>query len=152
MSVKASLRVVLLADEVTIAESDDAALWQHILSTVTGRRGETSPAPNFRASRAVESTVRPGEHPHSESENKGVGSTALERFGEVLTLNSTIVQGACDPSMEPPYMHLHMQEWQDFRRKTPSRGYTSIPPIVLAATLLVLWFKEASLGTVTIRV
>lgn len=151
MTVKANLRVVLLANEVTVAESNDARLWQHTFATLMNQRGETILNPGILAGAAAESAVRSGEHPHLLSESNDAGDNPLERFAKVLGLDPAVVQGACDPAIEPPYMHLHIQEWKDFRNKTPSKGYASIPPIVLAATLLVLWFKEASLGTVTIN-
>ena len=36
MTVKANLRMVLLANDVTVAETDDTTLWQHTLATITG--------------------------------------------------------------------------------------------------------------------
>ena len=54
MTVKANLRIVLLANDVTVAETDDAALWQHTLAAITGEGG-TEPdscTTNFNLHRA----------------------------------------------------------------------------------------------------
>jgi hypothetical protein len=86
--------------------------------------------------------------PYSNGNENGAGT--LDQFSGELRLDPVTVQSACDPMTEPPYMHLDVRAWQDFKRNTPARGSTSIPPVVLAATLLVLWFKNARLGPLTV--
>jgi hypothetical protein len=43
-------------------------------------------------------------------------------------------------------MHLDVHHWESFKKNTPNRGRGSIPPVVLGATLLVLWFRHEKLG------
>ena len=47
-------------------------------------------------------------------------------------------------------MRLDERAWRDFRKKTGASGRSSIPPIILPATLLVIWFKHAKLGQVSV--
>ncbi len=152
MTVKANLRIVLLANDVTVAETDDAALWQHTLAAITGAPGAPSQTLAPPTSIFTGRTSRPNEYrsPEPHSNGHGNGAGPLEQFAEELRLDPVTVQGACDPTTEPPYMHLDVRAWQEFKRNTPARGNTSIPPIVLAATLLVLWFKNTRSGSVTV--
>ena len=150
MSIKATLRVVLLANEITVAESADAELWQNTLSKITGRREGATDGAEFPCEEK-----KPKEHQSptmtiAVEPAVSVGFCDFGTFSDELQLDPLTVQGACDPSIEPPFIHLDVRAWQEFRRNTPLRGNTSIPPIVLAATLLVLWFRSKQLGTVTI--
>lgn len=153
MSVKASLRVVLLANEIIVAESDDSALWQYNLAAITGGRMPSGPSNGDGAGRPMPQEVRPaeqrGDAPHSVS-NGGVVGGGVERFAADLQLDVALLQAACDPTTDPPYMHLDVRAWQAFKRNTAARGPEAVPPVVLTATLLVLWFRIAQLGPVTI--
>lgn len=152
MSVKASLRVVLLANEITVAESEDPALWQYNLAAITG--GPKPPEqPHNAVQRPLPDTDRSSEQHTDTNGNNGNGAAVAGGVGRLavdLGLDETVLQAACDPMTEPPYMHLDVRAWAEFKRNTPARGPSAVPPIVLAATLLVLWFRTARLGPVTV--
>src|SRR5438477_8276223 len=59
MTVKASLRVVLLANEITVAESEDPALWQYNLAAITGGRMPPEPPQGDRGGRVSPDAGRP---------------------------------------------------------------------------------------------
>ena len=72
------------------------------------------------------------------------------KFASVLGISQELVQGACSPSMEAPYLHLDMHCWEDMKKQLPPRGPGSIAPIAVAATLLALWMRTAgTLGSAT---
>jgi hypothetical protein len=156
VTVKASLRVVLLANEITVAESEDPALWQYNLAAITGGRMPPAPPVGDRAGRttpyAGRAAEQHGDTAHTNGSNgNGVPlAEGLERLAAELGVEVAVLQAACDPTTEPPYMHLDVRAWQEFKQNTAPRGASAVPPIVLAATLLVLWFRIARLGPVTV--
>lgn len=157
MTVKASLRVLLLANEVTVAESDDPSLWQYNLAAITGGRLPPESHPGGKTLPPTQGVLRPpdrqadAQHTNDRNGNGGAAGGGIERFAEQLRVDIAVLEAACDPSSEPPYMHLDLRAWQEFKRNTAARGTSSVPPVVMAATLLVLWFPIASLGAVTIN-
>lgn len=68
------------------------------------------------------------------------------KFAYDLDINPDAVNGACGPSLEPPYLHLDYHAWETFRNNHPTRGAGTIAPSALAGTLLSLWFISANLG------
>src|SRR4051794_20878961 len=150
MTVKANLRIVLLANDVTVAETDDAAMWQHTLAAITGASEEPSRTHAPPRLFPIGNTSPPAEYRSPEPYSNVNGSGIFEQFAGELRLDPSTVRAACDPTTEPPYMYLDVRAWQEFKRNTPARGSTSIPPIVLAATLLVLWFKNTRMGAATV--
>lgn len=150
MPSKVNLRIVLFANDVSVVETDDAALWQHTLAAITGTREAPGQFHGPTTSISTGSTSRPDELRPPEPYGNGNGAGALEHFAGELKLDPAAVQGTCDPTTEQPYMHLEVRAWQEFKRNTAPRGTTSNAPIVIAATLLVLWFKTTRLGAVTV--
>ncbi len=150
MTVKASLQIVLKANDVIVAESDDAALWQQTLAAITGGKLSVAPAVASRDEVAVGRATYNGDSPRDTQERLNWPTDALDRFAHELRLDVVVVQAACDPGAEHPFMHLDVRTWEEFKRNTPARGYNSVPPVVLAATLLSLWFRQAQMGQVTI--
>lgn len=125
----AKLTLVLKADDTVVAESDDIRLWRHVLGLVQG-----SPLQ--------------GEDEVSEK-NEDEGNTNADsdvlRFAKSLGVTVNVLEGALSPSKEAPYFNLNHHHWEAFKKNFPPRGKGALNPIGLAATLLVLWFKEAKI-------
>ncbi|MFZ0913772.1 MAG: hypothetical protein WBQ76_12375 [Candidatus Korobacteraceae bacterium] len=140
-SVKATLTVILKANDVVVAEVDDAALWQRILTAINDGKSTMEPvAPLAQAGLAGGKGA--------ENSGPGIGG-ALDQLSTQLGIDLALVQGACSPSIDPPYMHLDPHCWEVMKKQLPTRGPTTISPIATAATLLGLWFQKASLGNPT---
>lgn len=137
MSIKAKLRIQLFAEEVLVAESQDADLWRRVLSAIQGGQPlEDAAAPILPVGGSIGPAQLPG---------AVLGGSALEKFAEELGATVDQVQGACSPELEPPYLHLDPKSWEAFRRNTPKRGASAIGPILVAATLQCLWFKYGAI-------
>jgi hypothetical protein len=145
-SVKAALTVILKADDVVVAEVDDATLWQRILTAI--HDGESTLEPP--AVPPAEAPV-PSSDPEKIGRAKAMGATSspLDQLAAQLGVDVALIQGACSPSNEAPYMHLDLHCWEAMRKEIPERGQTAISPIAAAATLLGLWFQKAGLGNPT---
>src|SRR6266700_3559688 len=136
MAVKAALRLVLMADETVVAESEDGALWQKVLFAINSGR----PTPELGAV-AAEEAPAPGDGLESD--------VAVAKFAQDIGVSVTEIKGACDPRIEPPYLTLDPRYWEALKRNTPARGRGAISPMALAATLIALWFRAAKRGTPT---
>ncbi len=136
MAVKAKLRVVLMADDLTIAESEDEALWRRTFDAIS-----TGSLPAVPADAVATSSigVPPGQ------------PDARERFAREVDVTTDDVEGACGPSSESPYLHLNPRYWEALKANTPPRGPGSVAAPVLAATLLVLWFRALELGATRVE-
>jgi hypothetical protein len=141
-TVKAKLTVTLKADEVLVAEIEDAALWQSVLNAI--HSGNTT----VTLGGAV-----PEKHGGLAGRtNGGTGLEAnepLDRLAQEVGLDPPVVEGACAPTSTAPYMQLNKHNWEALRKQLPQRGPLAISPIVLASTLLALWFSTAGLGNPT---
>lgn len=137
MAVKARLQVVLKADELVVAESEDEALWRAAFEAIiAGRTTFTSGPPPVAPSTL--SVARQATSP-------------IEVLASELGVDASVVEGACGPSIEAPFVHLNSHNFEALKKNTPSRGPTSIPATILAATLLALWFKASDLGHVKVE-
>jgi hypothetical protein len=125
MSVTAKLRLQLLADSVVVAESDDPSLWQQVLTAISG---------------ATALPKAPTEKNDQLESPKSVD--AVDALARELDLPRNMVEGACSPSLVDPFIHLDSHFYEALKKKS-SRGPGSVAPAVLAATLLLLWFKTA---------
>lgn len=145
MSVKASLKIVLKADDVVVAESDDPELWKYVFSRMT-QQGKSQNGSEEGPSDEQEETTPlfSASQPSAESGTSIEGDLdqLINNFAETLDLDQEKVRGACDPTLEPPYIRLDKHYWQDFKSELPSRGTNAIPSIVIAASILVLWMDE----------
>ena len=135
MTVQAKLTVTLKANDVLVAESEDAGLWQKVLLAITENK-------------ELAITINKTDLPPL-NEDEVTDTSALGKYADEIGLDVATVKGACDPSGTAPYMQLDSHCWSDWVSNVPVRGRGSISPIALAATLLVLWFKKANLGTAT---
>jgi hypothetical protein len=141
-AVKATLTVILKANDVVVAEVEDPALWQRVLTVIHG--GKTDGGVDLAG------TKTPAPLPTPASDANLSGATGpLGLMAQQLTLDAALVQGACSPQADPPYMHLDPHCWEEMKRQLPSRGSTAVAPIVTATTLLALWFQKSGLGNPT---
>jgi hypothetical protein len=148
-AVKATLKVILQANDTVVAESQDANLWQRVLTAITQGTDLSE------SQRSGSEQSRQGELDQRFTGRGEVGANLVGsddpvgKFAQHLGLPREVVEGACAPGTEPPYLHLDVHCWEDMKRQTPERGPTAISPIGLAATLLTLWFRAAGLGNPT---
>jgi hypothetical protein len=141
MTVKAQLKVVLMANDVVVAESDDAVLWQQILQRLQ------APQPGIGA--ALEGTPADASTRGKENVGERGSEEAVAEFANMLGVPADVVQGACGPTMTSPFLHLNHHHWEALKRVTPHRGPGGVPPATLAATLLTLWCRAAKLPNPT---
>ncbi len=140
MSLKASLRVVLMANDVVIAESNDERLWRRTLEAISV--GNPDAVSAVTVSEAASRNSDSGEVTPSDS---------LQRFAAEIGVSRAEVEGASGPVAEPPYLHLNPRYWEALKENTPQRGPGSVAAPVLSATLLALWFRVAGLGPVRMQ-
>lgn len=142
-NVKAALKVVLMAEHVVVAESDDAQLWQRVLAAIQGGTGKLGGKQSTTEDDADEDA-----EDETAVETKGKrakeGDSPVARFAADIGVSIEEVQGACDPSAEAPYLILDHDAWAEFKSQLGDRGTHAVSPIVAAATLLALWFKTAN--------
>ena len=143
---KARLSVVLKANEVVVAESEDPGLWQRVLAAInSGSTDSLGALPAEAPGQMV--TPPPAEAASVGSTTKGNGP--LSQFAARLGLTSETVEGACAPTLKEPFLHLDMHAWSAVKQQLPERGTKALSPIAVAGTLLALWAKEAGLATPT---
>jgi hypothetical protein len=140
--VKAKLRVLLLADNVEVADSTDEALWQATLAAIAGK----GISPVAQAPQGFQVTGSSAEPLQRETDHP---PTATDSFAKELGLTADEVTGACDPMDHPPYIHLNAHYWEALKRNTPQRGIGAVGPAKLAATLLALWSRHCRFGVPT---
>lgn len=139
MSVTAKLKVRLLADEVVIGESDDPALWQRVLTAM--QRGGGASLDLGEDPLREEKLKKDGEDERLDPSD-GVGKT-VHNFAHELGVSVELVEGACGPSLDEPFIRMDDHHWEALKKNTPSRGPASVSSTVAAATLLALWYKHA---------
>jgi hypothetical protein len=141
MTVKAKLQVLLKADDVEVAHSEDAGLWQSVLLAITANR-PLSDTDHARQRSAQEVGGSGGEGGPS-------SSGPLMKMAGALGIDAQLLTGACNPTVDAPFITLDAHRYEAMRRSLPARGTKSISNIQLAGTLLALWFYYAGLGNVS---
>lgn len=136
-AVKAVLKLVLMADETVVAESEDPGLWQKVLIAINGGR-PTADLPS-----ATTQLDAPAPTSGLESD------VAVVRLAQDLEVDVAALKGACDPQTDPPYLILDARTWERLKQNTPERGRGAVSPMALSATLLALWFRAAKMGAPT---
>ncbi len=155
MAIKAVLKIVLHAGDTIVADSEDAALWHRVLAAI--HEGSRPPAtahatlPNHAAADQLHPAADPARDRPDADPPAAAPDEALARFARQLGLGMDTVRRACSPSKRPPYLHLDRAAWLAMKEVTPPRGPGSLPRAVVAATLLVLWFRCAELGGPTVK-
>lgn len=144
--VKATLKVVLQANDTVVAESEDPVLWQRVLHAINKGMGDGNEfllGNEEKPSNIQKGTQQQKHHSDSGTEDE------IGRFAEFLGVSVEELVGACAPSKESPYLTLDMHCWNSLKEQTPPRGLGSVSPMALAGTLLALWMQVAKLGTAT---
>jgi hypothetical protein len=142
---KAKLTVTLKANDVIVAEIEDANLWQQIVAAINGGK---SRLPSNLGSAGPEGGAA-GETVGTAEGSDNVNGKSVARLANRLAVDSAAIEGACSPSGDAPYLHLDVHCWEQMRSQLPKTGATAITPIAASATLLALWFREAGLGNAT---
>jgi len=146
---KARLSVVLKANEVIVAEVEDAQLWQRVLSLIDTGKSDTIAG---RAAHEAEVRSVPSDEARPAFRAGASGNQdadAINGLAQQLGLAPEVVAGALSPSTEAPYLHLDLHCWEALRSQLPARGRGAVAPVALAATLLALWFRHAGIGNPT---
>ena len=144
MAVSAKLVVLLKANDVEVAHSDDPDLWQHVLLAITGGGGLQHTGTGQLAPQVIPDPGADAVPPDGPNAND-----PLSRMAGALDIEARVLKGACNPSHDAPFLELDAHCYEAMRRTLPERGATAISKIQLAGTLLGLWFYYASLGNVT---
>lgn len=139
MAIKAQLKLILQADDVVIAESDDARIWQAAFQAIQGADVEEVLG---RSSPATDSGI----HWIPEEERSAILSLAGD-----LDVDPQDLLSACHPRMIAPYIFLNRHYWEAFKHQTAERGRTAISNAVLALTLLLLWGEKIHLDRISLR-
>jgi hypothetical protein len=148
-NIKASLKVVLQANETIVAESSDAALWQRVFAAITSlEQGTTVTQAAFSNTASKASNLLSPLPDDSISDTVNTSDEFIRKFALALGLDTSTVIGACSPSTEPPYLTLDRHCWSTLKEKTPQRGGGSLSPMAMAATLLAIWAHHAKLGQI----
>ncbi|MFC2095679.1 hypothetical protein ACFLSW_04500 [Candidatus Bipolaricaulota bacterium] len=139
MVIKAQLKLILTADNVVIAESDDPLIWQAAFQAIQGADVEQ-----------VLGIAAP-------SQDEGISWVPEEERTAILSLADDLgvepqdLLSACHPRMIAPYIFLNKHYWEAFKHQTAERGRTAISNAVLAITLLLLWGEKIHLERVALR-
>ncbi|WP_299981887.1 hypothetical protein [Desulfobacula sp.] len=144
MAVKASLKIILMADDTVVAESDDAILWQNVLVAINSG--------NSLVEQTITSggTTNSGSDIDSQSDN-GQPEETIACFAKELDISIECLQSACSPKAEPPYIHLDKHYWEALKTALPKRGTKAIADVIIAATILILWKDSANLGKTALK-
>lgn len=136
MVLKARLKIVLMAEDVVVAETDDPQIWQAAFQAIQGDPTALKPEADEDAS--VEWV------PEEER-------IAIKALAKELRVEVQDVMAACHPRPIPPYIFLSKYHWEAFKRNTPERGRNAVSNAVLALTLLLLWAEKAHIERITVR-
>ncbi|QDW67677.1 hypothetical protein [Luteimonas granuli] len=143
---KARMSVVLRANEVVVAEVEDAALWNAVFAAINS--GSSSLLQAAPVSPVLAGPAAGGSVVETMARNTPVAEP-INKFAKELSVDLDVLIGACDPTPNDPYLRLDPHHWEKMRKELPARGVKALPPIVVAATILCLWSRHAALGSVT---
>jgi hypothetical protein len=135
MALNARLRIVLMADDVVVAESDDSDIWLAALGAIRGVN--TDSVPSLRKSDLDEWVPE---------EDRAL----IRAFAKDLDIPVQDVLTACHPRAIPPYIFPSKVHWELFKRSTAERGRSAVSNIVLALTLVLLWGEKIHLQPVSL--
>ncbi|MEO7841003.1 MAG: hypothetical protein ABIU06_16810 [Anaerolineales bacterium] len=126
MSITAKLKVILLVDDAKIAESEDPKLWQAVFGAI---RKESLPEGSSFEQYAFEDLLQEREETKISADIK----EPIPSFAQKIGTSIELFQGACSPSLEPPYIHLDKHHWEALKKSA------TIAHIVISATILAVW-------------
>jgi len=136
MVIKARLKLVLMAEDIVVAETDDPQIWQAAFQAIQGDASQLQPE---RDEDATVEWVAEGER------------IAIKALAKELNVEVQDLMSACHPRPIPPYIFLSKYHWEAFKRNTPERGRNAVSNAVLALTLLLLWAEKAHIEKITVR-
>lgn len=152
------LTVQLAVDGRVVASSQDPRLWQDVLAAITGhapqslRHSSQGVAHDTQgSSQEVGQGKSAAQGAESGDTHGGEFSADVIKFAKDIGVPPEEVAASCDPRDEEPYLHLDHRAWEQMKAQTPSSGPHAISPIIPAATLLALWFRQKKLGNPTVR-
>lgn len=152
MPTKAKLTIKLYADDKLIAEIENAALWNRILSydvdepiTLT-QQGDTAGYMQVSENASAD-----------ESELVGVVSIEKSLSAKIASdagVSEDQVEGALSPECEDPFITIEHKNWSLYKKSLPAKGPKAYPDVVIAATLILICLrstgtKEVSKKTVS---
>lgn len=137
-----AFKVKLFVNDQVVAESDDISLWQAVLSAISK---------NTTSQNKSHTTIN-----NHLQDNPLVGDMSaiddsLMKFSSEIDIDASVLQGACDPQLEEPFLHLDMKCWSSWDKNVPKRGQGAVSSIAVSATMLCLWFKSTGLENPTIK-
>lgn len=139
MVIKAHLKLILTADNVVVAESEDPAIWQAAFQAIQGANIE-----QVLGTKSMNQDENIDWVPEEER------SAILSLAGD-LGIEPQALLAACHPRMIAPYIFLNKRYWEAFKHQTAERGRTAVSNAVLAITLLLLWGEKINLERVALR-
>ena len=140
MAIKARLSLILKANDVVVAESEDPVIWQAAFDAIQRCAvGAGFPGPS-QEDGGEEIEWIPAEE-----------RMAIAAFAEALDVEVKDVLSACHPRPIAPYIFLNRLHWEAFKRQTPERGRNAVSNAVLAMTLLLLWAERINVGRLSQR-
>lgn len=159
-ALKATMSVVLKANDVVVAEVDDHVLWNAVFAAISTGRSTLATVAAVAAPLPIPGPLATGVGApggHLSGADAMVAATVantpsiepVQKFAKELDVDINVLIGACDPSLSDPYLTLDLHHWEAMRRDLPSRGAKAIAPIQLAASILCLWARHAGIGAVT---
>lgn len=134
MPFKATLKIVLKADETVVAESEDPVLWQNILLAI-----------NSNSSTIIHRDSNP-DVSKDQNIKENIGIDPIDKFANEIGVDKNILIGACSPTNEKPFIHLDKHHWEALKKNLPSKGSNAIAAAAIGGTILVLWKDAAKLG------
>ena len=136
MSVKATLKIILQADDTIVAESEDAKLWQNVLIAINQNNNNS----------VIQEPQIEGD-PEVSLLNKE--RDPVENFATYIGVETKKVQSGMSPVIKEPYIYLDKHHWESIKKNLPERGTKAIPDVVIVATLLLVWKEHLKLGDTT---
>ncbi len=144
-SEKATLSVILKANELVVEESHDALLWRRVLAAIQDGNNE------FPHSTAGEQAGVQLSSADSRPSKGGdiAGGDYVERLAARLGVERGRLEDACCPTTDAPYLKLNPYCWESMKKNLAARKAFSVAPIAVAGTILALWFDAAGLAIPT---
>ena len=101
MSVKAALKIVLMANETMVAECEDPSLWQKVLAAIGSSKQDEIDQPLDEPIRGAKDLPP-----------KTSKTDSKEKFAKELDVSLAVVEAACSPSEKSPFIHLDKHNWE----------------------------------------
>lgn len=139
MSITAKLKVILKVDDGIVAESENPKLWQAVFDVI---RKESYPEQD-----APEDLLQDQDKKTREDDFKD----PVQSFAKKIGVSKEILQSACSPSLESPYIHLDKHHWEALKKSLPTKGQYAVSPIAIAATVLSSWKEHIKESSPTVK-